>query len=143
VKNISLFFSKKDNQSLQQNIMSRALANDNINFCIFADKNLNINDTRISILPIASLLSFKGEVICVTAQDVKTVISLKRDIKVKLSLGENLLELADLFQYDDIEYLTGVHEVEKNEYNDTIELLYNSFLGLKVGKIKTLNEYLL
>ena len=67
----------------------------------------------------------------------------KRDIKVKLSLGENLLELADLFQYDDIEYLTGVHEVEKNEYNDTIELLYNSFLGLKVGKIKTLNEYLL
>ncbi len=143
MKNISLFFAKKDNQSLQQNIMSMALENDNINFCIFADKTLNVNNTDISILPIASLLSFKGEVICVTPRDVKTVMSIRRDIKVKLSLSDGFLELADLFQYDDIEYLTGIHETEKNENNDTIELLYNSFLGLKVGKIKTLNEYLL
>ena len=86
------------------------------------------------LFPTGNLLSYTGDVICVTPEDVTMVKTLRRDINIKYIIDTVYNEIQDWFDDEqDIEYLTVVED-------DKILNLVHSITG--INKIKTLNEYI-
>ncbi len=140
MKNISLIFTQY-NQELQQYIVSKLFANNNINSTIFADKSLNLNSQAIAILPKADLLSFTGDVICVAPEDVELVRTVKRPIQIKFIMHERIREMQNWFvDESDIEYLIGLDDSMRPEGSPSFQKLAESLVGIK--NLRTLSEYL-
>jgi|OM-RGC.v1.025550604 hypothetical protein len=140
VKNISLIFTQY-NQELQQYIVSKLFANNNINATIFADKSLNLSSQAIAILPKADLLSFTGDVICVAPEDVELVRTVKRPIQIKFIMHERIREMQNWFAHEsDIEYLIGLDDSMRPETSPSFQKLAESLVGIK--NLRTLSEYL-
>mgnify|MGYP001235409796 CR=1 FL=1 len=133
MNNIGLIFSRQ-NQEIQQYIISKILEKD-INAMMFADRTLNVNSQNLTLMPIGNLLSFTGDLICVSPEDVNIARNVKRDINIKYILDKVYTEIQDWFhQDDDIEYL-----IYKDEKTSTD--LAKSITGLQ--NIKTFDEYIL
>ena len=87
------------------------------------------------MLPTGNLLSFVGDAICVTPQDVEMVRGLGRDINIKYIIDTTYDEIQNWFDdEDDIEYLTVLED-------DRIINLIHSLTGLQ--NIRTFKEYIL
>lgn len=133
MNNVGLIFSRQ-NQEMQQYIISKILEKD-INAMMFADRTLNVNNQNLTLMPIGNLLSFTGDLICVSPEDVNIARNVKRDINIKYILDKVYTEIQDWFhQDDDIEYL-----IYKDEKTSTD--LAKSITGLQ--NIKTFDEYIL
>ena len=140
VKNISLIFTQY-NPEIQQYIVSKLFANNNINATIFADKSLNLNSQAIAILPKADVLSFTGDVICVAPEDVELVRTVKRPIQIKFIMHERIREMQNWFADEsDIEYLVGLDDSMRPEGSPSFQKLAESLVGIK--NLRTLSEYL-
>ena len=140
VKNISLIFTQY-NPEIQQYIVSKLFANNNINATIFADKSLNLNPQAIAILPKADVLSFTGDVICVAPEDVELVRTVKRPIQIKFIMHERIREMQNWFADEsDIEYLVGLDDSMRPEGSPSFQKLAESLVGIK--NLRTLSEYL-
>lgn len=134
MNNISLVFSKQPQQQQVQKYLLSTLMQNRIDFCVFADRTLNLNNTNMCLFPTGNLLSYTGDVICVTPEDVAMVKTLRRDINIKYIIDTVYNEIQDWFDDEqDIEYLTVVED-------DKILNLVHSITG--INKIKTLNEYI-
>ena len=133
MNNISLVFSKQK-QELQQHILSNVVQKQ-IDITVFADRSLNLNNNSMCMLPTGNLLSFVGDAICVTPQDVEMVRGLGRDINIKYIIDTTYDEIQNWFDdEDDIEYLTVLED-------DRIINLIHSLTGLQ--NIRTFKEYIL
>lgn len=140
MKNISLIFTQY-NPEIQQYIVSKLFANNNINATIFADKSLNLNSQAIAILPKADVLSFTGDVICVAPEDVELVRTVKRPIQIKFIMHERIREMQNWFADEsDIEYLVGLDDSMRPEGSPSFQKLAESLVGIK--NLRTLSEYL-
>ena len=140
MKNISLIFTQY-NPEIQQYIVSKLFANNNINATIFADKSLNLNPQAIAILPKADVLSFTGDVICVAPEDVELVRTVKRPIQIKFIMHERIREMQNWFADEsDIEYLVGLDDSMRPEGSPSFQKLAESLVGIK--NLRTLSEYL-
>lgn len=118
------------------------MSKQNINFSIFSDKSLGLGTNAIAMLPKSDVLSFTGDIICTNPVDVKLAICAERNINIKFICHEHYLNMQDWFTYEDnIEYLIGIDDEQRPEYERGFNLLIKSLIGLK--NIRTLNEYLL
>ena len=91
MNNIGLIFSRQ-NQEIQQYIISKILEKD-INAMMFADRTLNVNSQNLTLMPIGNLLSFTGDLICVSPEDVNIARNVKRDINIKYILDKVYTEI--------------------------------------------------
>lgn len=109
--NIGLMITLPSNEfsmSAQQGILNEFKKNKNKNIIVFAD-SFFCADTNFAIMPVGNLTYFTGDLICITAKDVKKVHDLKRDINIKYLCSVDVVGIEQTFHLDNIEYLSSTN----------------------------------